>query len=335
MANASFSFLKNRKSPDFAKRQREVLDKKREGQFAGADFLFSEKVTKYTTKDDSDHCIRILPASWDDAKDYGVAAYAHYNVGLKKSAFWCPEKMGKGKCPICDLLRKNPDDKEMKKLIGERYHFLMWVIDRNDEKSGPKLWTAPGVIERNLAETAYDKKTDEYLYYDDVESGYDINFKVKGKKPNIKYEGVVADRRPSPLSDDSDNVEKWLQYIAARPIPKLMNFKEYDHINEVLNGVSEESEAKGSESESTESANTSHAAKEETGSSAQNSTAKEEKAAEPKTSKPSGKPTAKELKGMDRDALCELISSLQLETNPSDWSDVDDLREAISVELGL
>jgi hypothetical protein len=45
-------------------------------------------------------------------------------------------------------------------------------------------------------------------------------------------------RTSSPVHDDADKLEEWLNYIEDNPIPTLLNFYSADHIRSVFNGAS-------------------------------------------------------------------------------------------------
>lgn len=328
----SFSFLKNRKNPDLLAKRREILTKRREGDNGNMDFIFTKKVNRFQVKDGgTDHCVRILPASWEDAEDYGVRIFAHYNIGLNKSAFLCLEKMNRGNCPICEGLRTGSYSDKEAEALKARFAFLMWVIDRSDASAGPKLWSAPSVVERQLAQTAYDKKTDTYLFYDDIEEGFDINFIVNGKKPYIKYESFKPDRNPSPLGDPED-INKWLKFVEENPIPNLLNFKDEDHIRKVMQGKVENAPEQ-SES-SSEEVKEEKVVEEKKETKPGLKLVKDEPKEESKKTSTS-KLNSEAIQKMDRDEVINVVNSLHLSVDPSDWPDTDDLKEAVKVELSL
>lgn len=324
---ANFSFLKNRKDPDVIAKRREILTKRREGNNLDVDFIYIKKFPRFQVKDGgTEHVIRILPASWENAEDYGLRIFPHYNVGLHKSSFLCLDRMGRGKCPICEEVALAGDDKEAE-LLKVKYSFLMWIIDRSDSNTGPKLWAAPAVVERQLAQTAYDKKTNTFIFYDDPDEGFDINFTVAGKKPFIKYEGVMPDRQPSPLGTPEE-IDKWLKFIAENPLPNLLSFKNEEYIRNVLHGLSGNS-ASSEEPKNEESKQ--EVKKEEP----KKLEVKADHQPPPKSESTNGKVTSHSIDKMNRDEVTNIINSLQLSIVPDEWEDTADLKEAVKVELGI
>ncbi len=183
-----------------------------------------------------DHDIRIMPPTWEDASSFGLEVYMHYRIGADGGTYICLHKMKGEECPICIERTKaeRAGEDELADALKPGKRVAMWVIDRSAEKEGPKLWLAPWTLERDMCTLAIDKKTNEVFQLDDPEEGYDVSFTVQGEKLTKKYVGVQIARRASPLHDDEDKAQEWLDYIVEHPIPDCLVYREPEYLEEVL-----------------------------------------------------------------------------------------------------
>jgi len=118
------------------------------------------------------------------------------------------------------------------------------VLDRENEEDGPIVWGMPQTVDKEIARRATGKGTNEVLPIDDPEDGYDVDFAREGTGFKTKYVGIEIARRSSPLHDDPEVVEAWLDYVVENPLPDLLVVHDYDYINKVFAGsVATESEA--------------------------------------------------------------------------------------------
>ena len=183
--------------------------------------------------------VRILPATWEDQDKWGpsweIGIYLHYSVGPDNQAYLCLDKMKGESCPVCEAKRDAVDEDEMKALTPS-WRALCWVIDRDNEKAGPMLWSMPITLFREIHARSEDKKTGEILYIDNPEEGYDITFDREGTDKRTKYKAVEIDREATPLHDNEKTMAKWLDYITEHPLPDVLNFYDGDHIEKVLFG---------------------------------------------------------------------------------------------------
>src|SRR5690348_3144844 len=92
---------------------------------------------------EGDCAVRILPGTWDVEK-YGngweIPIFLHYNVGADNGAYLCLDKMKGEKCPVCEARRDAVDEEEARELKPSK-RFLCYVIDRDNEKAGPQVWS--------------------------------------------------------------------------------------------------------------------------------------------------------------------------------------------------
>lgn len=130
-----------------------------------------------------------------------------------KKRVYCPSFTSGGQlpCPVCEIIKdlRDAGDKasaEMAKSLGNRRMFWMNVIDRENPAAGPLIYT-PGVMVFGDV-TAYILDPDYGDIYD-VEDGIDMVITREGSGINTEY-NVKARKNASPLSEDPDEIEKWL-----------------------------------------------------------------------------------------------------------------------------
>jgi hypothetical protein len=191
---------------------------------------------------DGDNKIRILPPTWDDAEHYGYEVHVHYQVGADNTAYACPQRMRSQPCPICEArkeLDKAGDEDEAKALLP-RKRVLMFVIDRDNEDKGPLLWSAPWTLDQDIAKAAFDDDGG-VLALDHPGEGYDVSFSrdQQGKNVPPKYTGVKIARKPSPLFDDEEAIEKVLQFVTEHPVPSCVVEHDYETIATAFEGRSD------------------------------------------------------------------------------------------------
>jgi hypothetical protein len=188
---------------------------------------------------DGDNTLRALPPTWEEAKHFGLDIWVHYGVGADRQTYLCPEKMGKGKCPICEERRafgKDADldsqrDKDYMKELDPKRRVLIYAVDRDHERDGVGAWAMPAGTDEDLVKICKDKRTGEVLAIDHPDKGYDFSFERTGKGKNTKYEGLAIARNSSPLGDD-----RWLEFAVDNPLPDQLVFFDYDHIAREFGG---------------------------------------------------------------------------------------------------
>lgn len=202
----------------------------------------------YKPRDGENH-IRILPPTWKGAKHFGYDLWVHYGVGADRQTYLCLQKMHKdalafvertkadwtpdGSDPVedeCSKLRRDGYEKEAKE-AAHRMRVGVYLIDRKAESEGVQFWPMPQSVDREIVQHSKDRRTGAILTVDHPEDGYDIFFTKKGKEKNTDYSGVDVDRSPSPLDNN-----KALDWAMDHPIPEMLIFYSYDHINNMLGG---------------------------------------------------------------------------------------------------
>ena len=215
------------------------------------DSYLSSEVQFFKVKE-GESTVRILPPTWEDTEKWGdgweVGVYLHYNVGPDNGAYLCLDKMKGESCPVCEARRQTNDEDEADQLKPS-YRTLCWVIDRDNEKAGPMVWSMPITLFKDINARSVDKKTNTPILIDDPEEGYDVVFSRAGTDKKTKYSAVEVLREPTPLHDDEKLQQRWLDYVTEHPLPDVLTFFDAEHIEKVLFGKAERKPAEEAEDE--------------------------------------------------------------------------------------
>lgn len=195
--------------------------------------------TKMFSPKAGNHTIRILPYSWKDkkwGKYFGIDVYAHYDIGPDHSSFLCLEKMKIGSCPLCDERDKAAaaGDDTLAQKLRPNHRVACWVIDRNAQRDGPMLFLMPHTLDQEIQKRLADRRTGEIYDIDNPEEGYDIDFEREGESLKTKYGGVQFNRKATPLSEDDDEAQGWLDFIKENPVPDVLVFQDEDYLRDVV-----------------------------------------------------------------------------------------------------
>ena len=190
----------------------------------------------FTPKEGSNR-FRILPKTWEGgSKHYGYDVWVHYNIGPRNSSYVCPKYMSNEPCPICEELAKSTD-KEYINTLKAKKKVLIWVIDRENENEGPKLFAMASTVDKNFVLQSIDEEDGKLLFIDHPVKGYDVAVTRTGTGRTTKWDGEKISRTSKPLSDKQENIETWLQYIIDNPIPSLLVIKDYNYIKTAFYGT--------------------------------------------------------------------------------------------------
>ena len=220
-------------------RSQESFQKREAQQIQAADSMFDRAVIEFRPHDGENN-IRILPPGWNQPDHYGVPLFVHYGVGVDRTAFLSLTRHLGKRDPIAEVhtvaMRNNDEKRAKESRVSERVAFFL--IDRANPDKGPQLWNAPKAsIDAAIRSVCFDAKTNEPLYPDDPENGYDIFFHKSGKGLKTSYSKVELARRPSPLHADPVTKKQWLDFVLANPIPSMLKFYSYERIAAVMNGT--------------------------------------------------------------------------------------------------
>lgn len=187
--------------------------------------------------------IRILPATFEPPKGekphYGYPIYLHFSVGAGKGqTYLCPNKMKGERCPVCEEWHRleGANVADANDLAPQR-RVIFWMIDRKDEKAGPKLWYWAPTRDKDIAMRSQVRRTGAVLVIDHPDEGYDIYFTRTGTTfNNTKYIGWEIDREATPLHEDERVAAEWLKFVTEHPLPNILQFYPAEYLEQVLSG---------------------------------------------------------------------------------------------------
>lgn len=216
---------------------------KRQANQHGGDFdsLAKDGIKEFKPKEGK-NTVRILPPTWDNADHYGYEAHINYNIGVNNRKYFSLSKMKGEKDPLEEAHKQamREGDKKLADALKPTKRLLYLIIDRNAEEEGPQLWMAPWTFDKKLAALSIDEDTGSVIdpAIDDPDGGCDIRFYYE--KTGKQFPDYPAEKmrilKPSPLHEDEDKAMEWLDYVAANPVPSMLNFYDYDHISEAFDG---------------------------------------------------------------------------------------------------
>lgn len=239
--------------PKFEYNRRSSEDVKRETSRTSGryDPYLTESVTSFKPRS-GENVIRLMP--WNnkadkDFKEYdekwgnhwGIPVMLHRNVGPDNGSYLCLKMKGEP-CPVCDAYQTDGIDE-----LRPSDRMFCWLIDRDDEKAGPKFWAMPLGVSKDISGVSEDKRTKKLLYIDDWNDGFDVFFDKEGEKARTQYKRIALDRDPSRLGKDDEQEEDWLAYIFERRLPDLLKFYDAEHLEKVLSGQKERGDGDGAD----------------------------------------------------------------------------------------
>lgn len=219
-------------------RSPEQVRERAQRQIGGRDGYFNSDAQFYTPRE-GDNTVRILPPPPDsDWGHYGINIVGHYDIGADSSAYLCLDKMRGEPCPICEERARATaaGEEDLADALRPGYRVGIYVIDRAQESKGPLLWNMAGGLDKDITKLCIHPKTGEVLPVDDPDDGYDLIFSREGQGLKTKYKGVQFDRASSPLSDDPDAAEKWLQYVVDHSLENQLQFFDYEYTKKAFAG---------------------------------------------------------------------------------------------------
>ena len=292
---------------------------KRSEQKGGAEFdsMFVDG-TKVFKVNDGDNLIRIVPATWEDPKHFGLDIFVHWSVGPDKESYLCLKEMKGEPCPLCEERAraiKNGEDDYAKELAPKK-RVLIYLIDRDHEKEGVQAWSMPWGVDRDINSLIVDR-SGEVLCIDDPDNGYDIEFKKKGTGIKTEYIGLQIARRESDIGDD-----EWLEFAQDNPLPSILKYFSYDHISDAFGGVSTKSKKDDDDFEG------------------QDKKLRDKEMESSRGSRGSSKSSSDELTwdgvhGMTYDELVSIIDSEKLDMKPEDSKDDEELADWVCEDLKI
>jgi hypothetical protein len=231
------------KPPTYEEAQ--ALSQRRGGMFDG---LIKQGGPKFFKPKAGDNFVRILPPTWEDARHYALEVKIHRNIGVDNQSYLClmeNESSQEKNCPICqerqELARNRAKQEEMDALRANPT-LLVYLIDRSDEKSGPMLWGMSNRSNTEILSQSLEKRQQIYLPVAHPIDGFDIEFTREGEGLLTRYRGFKVARQSSPITDDPERFEEWLNYIEDHPIPDQLQFFPAERIKLVFYGKADTTE---------------------------------------------------------------------------------------------
>jgi hypothetical protein len=157
------------------------------------------------------HSVRIVPAVWDKSNPF-KEVFVHYGIGNRTMISL--QNFGE-KDPIVEFAKQlaSSGDKEnwmMSRKLEPKMRVFAPVIVRGEEEKGVRLWEFGKQIYAELLSLADDPDVGDYT---DIIQGRDITIETTGPETNgtsFNQSKVRVRTKTTSLSDDSKEVEKWL-----------------------------------------------------------------------------------------------------------------------------
>lgn len=253
--------------------------------------------------------VRIMPPGWDEADHYGYRIAVHYSIGPNNDAYICPfhtvnpvTGLTKQPCPICEERNRVLDsDEDYAKKLKPSQRVLVYLLERGGKNAKPtlKAWAMPTSLDKEILKQAIDDETREVIPVDDPEDGYDLDIIREGTGLTTKYSIKVA-RRSSEVEDFEEDI--WPLISGPKALDRALIFYDYDYLAAAFSGTGTP--------------------------------------AKTKTSKKKSKIDVSELEYADvldftEDELHSIIEQENLDIDPDDADNADELAEMVAKELGL
>jgi len=315
---------------------------KRRGQRGSKDFdKFLKPEIKLWKVNDGDNRVRILPPGWKGADHYGIDLYVHYGVGPDRQSYLCPNKHNGDPCPICEERQRARDDgdDEYAKELDVKRRTLVYVVDRDHAKDGVQAWPMSYTIDNDIIKVSQDKQSGQVLEIDHPEEGYDVEFEKNGQGLKTRYEGVTVSRRSSSLGKD-----EWLDYAVDHPLPDQLVFYSYDEIAKAFGAQGSQRSSRdrdrddrdddrGSRSRDRDDDRPSR--RPERDDDDRGSRSESRRGSDRGRNADPDEPTWESVHEMTKSELEDLIDEKELDINPKDAKDTEDLADWICEEMKL
>jgi len=178
--------------------------------------------------------IRIVPSAYNEKHPF-TELKIHYQI--TKPVMISPLNFGE-KDPIYEFaekLREGEYDKEnyiLSKKLEPKVRTFVPVIVRGEEDKGVRLWQFGKTMYQDLINLALDEEVGDYT---DVSDGRDLVIETVGPEStgtSYNKSSVRVKLKTSPLSEDKEQVEKWLK---EQPKPQdQFKLYSYDEMKDAL-----------------------------------------------------------------------------------------------------
>lgn len=319
---------------NFQYQGRTAEDLKERGERGSKEF---DKMLKPGVKswkpNEGENRVRFLPATWPEARHFGLDVKVHYGVGPDENSYLCLRKHGDGQCPICEeydrARREDKSDEEYLRQLEAKSRVLVYLVDRDNERDGVQAWMMPWGLDKDITKISQDKETREVLTIDHPEDGYDVTFDRTGKGIKVKYEGVSISRRPSPLGR-----EEWLEFAMDNPLPDQLQTYDYDHVSKAFGGqVRGDRGGKDRDERDGRDDRRGSRDRDERDSGRDRRDSRDDRGGRDRNER--DEPTWDSVHGMTETELQDLIELHELPIKARDAKDLDDLRDWVCDEMKL
>jgi len=190
--------------------------------------------------------VRILPTS--DGSTPFTEFYGH-KIEVKNQitgkmewkTFACLKHEKNEPCPFCEtrevlLSTGEADDKELAKKYNAKKMYIVKLIERNNEDEGVKFWRfnhdyrKEGIFDK-IAGVLFAIKKD----ITNATNGRDLSISINRNQNNIPVVSSIVSMDPTPLSDDADLVNTWLD--DNRTWEDVYSLKSYDYLLLIVKGL--------------------------------------------------------------------------------------------------
>jgi hypothetical protein len=216
-------------APKYEKKSEKVYDLKNYFN------TFIKEGVKSATKE-----IRILPSQ--DGSPF-VEVHGHkVQIEGEWKTFACLKHQKGEACPFCEareelLATGKESDKELAKKYNARKMYVVKVIDRENEEWGVKFWRFNHDYRK---EGIFDKihglltalKTNKDIT--NVTTGRDLAISIQRNQNKIPVVTSIAAQDATPLSEDAEQAEKWLN--DARTWEDVYSVRTYDYLEIIVKG---------------------------------------------------------------------------------------------------
>lgn len=196
---------------------------------------------------DGERIVRFLCRPGDDY--FFQERATHWDVGPDSKPVRCPKHTNDaGKpCAVCEyreLLLESAIDEDLAeaRALKPKVNFLFNLIDREEERAGVKVWTAPQTVFDVIGSYIEDE---DYGAVWDPDEGFDFIVIRKKSGSAFDYKASRFKRQPSSLSEDSSQVERWLE--GCHDLKELARPATWAETYEALTGESPEEASEGGE----------------------------------------------------------------------------------------
>lgn len=165
---------------------------------------------------------------------HNVDVFVHFGIGVTESAYLCPARMGKGKCPICEYQaelkkQKNYDEEYVKSFNAKRrvvYNVCVYDTHK-DEDAGVMIWEASHHLsEKNIMAIARNNRTGAFVKWADPDNGKTVEFAREGKGKGTNYVGFKFTDREEPITDEildeAIAIDDYLKYLTYEELVDVL-----------------------------------------------------------------------------------------------------------------